>query len=194
MSDELVVALAGPFPPVMHLLTLHLPDDRVVRLTDGGFVVWGDEVWTARDSLFGTVGALPEIEDGVTGGAARWDVTLLPEDAEAIAILSAPAAQGSLVTLHLASVTRATGLMAGEPDLLMRARLDIARLAVGANDRSVILECQTEAEMQLAPRNEQRLTDGFLKQAFPGARGLEYLTELGRPIYWRKDAPRDAIK
>lgn len=193
MHNDLVVALSGVFPTVTHLLTLHLPDETI-RLTDGGFVVWGDHTWRARHDSYGTIGALPEIEDGVTGGSPRWDVTILPGSDEAIAALAEPEAQGSLITLHLGAVDRATGALEGEPELLMRAFLDIPREAVGANDRSVILECMTEAELQLSPRNEQRLTDAFHKQAWPGEQGLEYLSELGRPIYWREDAPRGAIK
>lgn len=191
MDSALIDALEANSPTTVLLLTVVLPGGTI-RLTDGGFVVWSGNTYDSRDEVYGTMGAVEEIEDGVDNTAGLCAITVLPPDDTALAALASPLVQGAPVTVHLGAVNRLTGLLEGEPELLFRGELNYARLGVG-DSWSLVLECTTEEGRQLEPNAAQMLTDSFHKSVWPGERGFEHVIELGRPIYWREDTPRGAI-
>jgi len=182
VDTALIAALKAQAPLTVLLTTLTLPD-RTVRLTDGGFVDWSGSTYRARDDLYGVLSQIEEIDDGADDQATRCAITILPPDAVAMAQLANPATQGAPVTVHLGAVTRETGLLLGEPDLLFQGELDFGRLGVGES-WSLILECGTEEARCLEPNADQRLSDPYHKAIWPGERGFEHVTDTTRKIHW----------
>jgi hypothetical protein len=191
MDSSLIAALQAASPTVVVLVTMTLPD-ATIRWTDGGFVVWGSDTWSVEDETYGALSAVESIEDGLTDGATVCALTISPKDLDAVSELSDPAAQGSIVTVHLGAVDRATGLLIGEPELLFRGEVDQPRLGVG-DELTLILDLITQEARMLEPNDQQRLTDAFHQTAFPGERGLENLPKVDKPIWWRADDPRNAV-
>lgn len=191
MDEDLIEALEGPAPVIVHLVTVELPDTTLRWTYEGGFVVWGANTYQFSDAAYGVLGRLSEMEDGVTGNATPLDLSILC-DTEAMADLIAPDVQGSLVTVHLGAVDRATGLLVGEPELLFRAELDQPNIAAGPS-LGLDFQCITEEARCLEPNEEQRLTSAFHKSVWPGELGYDFVTDLEQKVYWRMDDPTNAV-
>src|SRR3546814_520081 len=108
-TPAMETALAAETPLVVGLLKIELPD-ATIRLLDGsGQLVFDGETYTGRDPVFGSLAAVEAIEDGVGDEAPALNFTLLPASDAASAELASPDMQGSVVSLWLAAVDRATG-------------------------------------------------------------------------------------
>ncbi len=190
MDAALIAALEAAAPTEVVLVTITL-SGATIRWTNGGFVEWDSETYEAEDATYGFLSSVEEITDGVTGEATVCAIGINC-DATALALLVAPAVQGSLVTVHLGSVNRATGALIGEPELLFRGELDQPRLSVG--DGSLIYDCITEEARMLEPNEEQRLTDSFQKSVWPGDDGYEAVVETEAEVYWRQDDTRSPYR
>src|SRR3546814_12965143 len=117
-------ALAAETPLVVGLLKIELPD-ATIRLLDGsGQLVFDGETYTGRDPVFGSLAAVEAIEDGVGDEAPALNFTLLPASDAASAELASPDMQGSVVSLWLAAVDRATGAVIPAPLLPFTGELD----------------------------------------------------------------------
>lgn len=191
MDAALIAALEAASPCVVHLVTLTLPD-RTVRWTDGGFVVWAGQTYAARDAVHGVIDALEDVEDGVSDGATTWDIDLFPPSDESWALLTAPEAQGSPLTVHRGAVNRQTGLLIGTPEPLHAVELDTPRLS-GAGER-LTYGCVTADALLLEPNDGQTLSHSFHTWVWgTGELGLANVTTLPRKRYWRADTPNNAI-
>ncbi len=162
--------------------------DFTLRLTTGGFLVWGSELFVQRDPTFGTLGDLPVFEDGIDSQTTRADFTLYPADHAALATLADRKHQRSLVEVFDACVDPDTGLMEGEPDPLFRGEYDFARYTIGSSEE-LIIECGTEESRLNEPNEDRRLSDPHHRDIWPGELGLSHVTGVGRKIYWRADQP-----
>lgn len=185
MDSSLITGLEGKAPFVATLYTLTLPGGTY-RWTDGGFVVWGGNTYRARNSL-GVISESEEISDGIDSEATINAVTFFPSDDTAFDSLSAFAAQGSVITTHLAAIDFETGLLIGTPEELLRAEFDEPRLADNGN--ALIVDCITEESRMLEDNDERRLTDPFHQSAWPGELGLSNVSASVLHRYWRKDRP-----
>lgn len=162
--------------------------DFTLRLTTGGFLVWGAELFLQRDPTYGTLGDLPIFEDGVDSQTTRADFTLYPSSHDAMVALANRKHQRALVEVFDAAVDPDTGLMIGEPDVLFRGEYDFARYVIGSSEELVI-ECGTEEARLNEPNEDRRLSHPFHQSVWPGELGLIYVTGVGRKIYWRASEP-----
>ena len=190
MDPDLIDELEGPAPLGVHLVTVTLPGDTI-RWTDGGFVVWDAQTYREVDATFGTLSELEAVEDGAGDQATSWAITIMPPIA-AVTDLAAEEAQGSVITLHLGAVDRATGLLVGGPELLQRVELDVASLGV-SSDLTVNLECITEEARMLEPNEERIQSDAFHQKVWPGELHYEFQTRAKIKVYWRADDPNNAL-
>ncbi|RZJ01812.1 MAG: hypothetical protein EON90_02045 [Brevundimonas sp.] len=190
MDADLILSLEGAAPTPILLVTVTL-NSATVRWTDGGFAIWDGQTYESEDAIYGVLGAVGEIEDGADGQATVCDLTILCDQA-ALLLWIDPAEQGSLVTVHVGSMNRPTGLLIGEPELLFRGELDQPRLGVGPS-QSLIYDCITEEARMLEANEEQRLTDSFHQSVWPGELGYDKVTDLEQKVYWRADDPNEAI-
>ncbi len=191
MDADLIAELASAAPVTAILVDIDLGGGDVARWTDGGFVYWGEELYEARNE-YGVLSEVGEISDGVDGEASSCSITVIPADNDAFATFIAPGTQGALVNIHLAAVDFQTGLMVGEPDLLMRCELDVPRLTMGGG--ALTLDTITEEARMLEINDERRLTDSFHQSVWPGDLGYSNVTGLKVKIYWRATDPNNAIR
>lgn len=162
--------------------------DFTLRLTTGGFLFWGSELFIQRDRTYGTLGDLPLFEDGIDSQTTRADFTLFPASHAALAALADRKHQRSLVEVFDACVDPDTGLMVGEPDPLFRGEYDFARYTIGSTEE-LIIECGTEEARLNEPNEDRRLSDPHHRDIWPGELGMSHVTGVGRKIYWRADQP-----
>lgn len=190
MDAALITAFEAAAPTEVLLVTITLPS-ATIRWTNGGFIPWGANTYSAENATYGVLASVESIEDGVTGGATVCALTIHCDGA-ALALLIAPAVQGSLVTVHLGAVNRSTGVLIGEPELLFRGELDQPRLSVG--EGALVYDCITEEARMLEANEEQRLTDSFQKSVWPADEGYEHVVETEAEVYWRQDDPRNPYR
>jgi hypothetical protein len=175
-----------------HLVTATLRTGGVVRwLLGGGFVIWDGETYEAKDETYGSLSSISELEDGVGDDGAPVEVVIQPPSLASLEDLSAADLQGSKVTIHLAAVDEATGLLIGEPYRLHVGYLD--RPAYGVGRRRLVYEILTAEALALEPNEEQRQSDAFHQDIWPGERGYEYQTDGTKIVFWREDDPNNAI-
>jgi hypothetical protein len=101
----MLAALKLRNPVLAFLLRIELPSGRIVRLLDGaGFAIWNDEVFTGEDPEFGVIAGFGDFTESEGTEAPRQSVGLLFKSNAALAQLTAPAAQGSPVSIWAAAV------------------------------------------------------------------------------------------
>lgn len=190
MDADLIAELASAAPITVLLVSVEIDEETTVRWTDGGFVFWGDDLYEAKTD-FGVISEISELSDGVDGEASSASLTVLPADDEAFGVLIDPATQGATVNISLGAVDFQTGALIGEPDLLLRCEVDVARLT--RTGEALILDCITEEARMLEVNDERRLTDSFHQSVWPGELGYANVTGLDTKIYWRANDPNNAI-
>lgn len=166
--------------------------DFTLRLTTGGFVIWGNELFIQRDRTFGTLADLPTFEDGIDSQTTRVDLGFYPADDLAMASMADRKHQSSLIEVYDCSLDGDTGLLVGEPDLLFQGETDLGRVVIGQTTE-LIWQCETEDALLNEPNEDRRLSDPFHQSIWPGELGLIHVTGIGRKIYWRANAPAGSI-
>ena len=190
--DLLLVAHIKAGGPLVHLVTATLPDATIRWTLEGGFVGWGDHIWTARDATYGALDSISEITDGIDDDASPVTLSIIAPTISSIADLAAADAQGAAVTIHLAGIDRQTGHLVGQPYLLFTGDLDQPRLLDGP-ERRLEYDILPADAFGLQPNEEQRQSDAFHKSIWVGERGYEHQTEGRKIVFWRDDDPNNAI-
>src|SRR6478735_3443351 len=112
------------------LVKIEFPDYEL-RLCDGGFVDWGDDRYLSRDPVFGVIGAMETIGEGVGEEVPVIGLTLLPPSETPTSTLAAPGYQTSRVRFWLAELDVDTGTLDGTPELQLDGQIDQITLAFG---------------------------------------------------------------
>jgi hypothetical protein len=172
------VALAG-------LVKIELPS-ATIRLCDGGRIVWGAEVYRARDADFGMIAGVQSLSEGGGDELAPLQMTLATPSGAAAADLVVPAFQGSRVRFWQAVFDVATGEVTGDPVLKFDGLLDQARLSFdGSLTTTVIAQAARLFEMNTG----NSLSPGFHKSVWSGETGHDNATGIGRAVAWGVTAP-----
>lgn len=191
MHADLIAALKAGWP-IVHMITVTLPD-RTVRWTlERGFVKWGGETYKARDAVYGVLDSISDITDGIDDDASPVQITIIPPDLTSLAALAASDAQGGWVTIHLGAKNPSTGVLVSEPYQLHLGELDQPRLITG-KVRKLEYDIITGEARGLQPNEEQRQTDAFHQYIWAGELGNEYATDGTKRVWWRADEPKNAI-
>jgi len=189
VDSALVTALQAPAPTKATLVRFDLPGGALC-LTDGGFVVFdagdgeGDETYLGRHPTYGVLGSVPSIKDGAEAQTTRVDIVILPASEAAVTALKSPTLQGVRVQWWEGAINRATGALAGEPELKFDGEFDRARMTVG-DSWALTMECGTQAERQLEPNADWRLNHSFHSLIWPGELGLIFVDGVTRKKEWR---------
>lgn len=85
------------------LIKIELPE-ATLHLCDGGFVIWDGDTFYNTDPVFGSIGAIEPLSEGVGDSAPALRLTFLPASTAAAADLSQPSWQGSRVRMWIAEV------------------------------------------------------------------------------------------
>ena len=187
MDSASIAARSGVAPTITQIVKWETAD-FTIRWAAGGYIVWGSEVFVSNDLTYGTLNDMPTFSDGVDSQNTRADFTILPASQEALAAMANRKHQNTLIRAWDVDVDPQTGLMIGTPDPLFRGEADFVRLIAG--DRlEIVLECGTEEARLNSPNEDRRLSAPHHRSVWPGEAGLDFVTGLGRKIYWRQSQP-----
>lgn len=173
------------------LLKIELPD-ATVRLCDGGFVVFEGETYRSTDEVFGGIGSLQPLTEGIGEEIPALELTLNPAGASAPADLSQPGFQKSSVRLWVGEMDIDAGTLVGDPDLLFFGQIDQSVLRVGRSTRDLAMTIVSTLE-RLFMRNEgNSLSPVFHKSVWSGETGHDNATGLTVPVAWGVEKSRGA--
>ena len=197
MSFRLTPAMAAELrlgrSPVVPLVEVELPAYTLRHLVGAGELLWNGKLFTGVDDRFGSLIAAGTLKDGVADEAPDWDITFCPPDSAAVADLTAATAQGGDVRAWLAVVDRASGQVVPEPLQLFAGELDVARLRVGENERTVEWRCTSALEVFHDQEIGAKLSHGFHQLVWPGENGLANMTGIERTSYWGVEKPPSGV-
>lgn len=170
------------------LCKIELPA-ATIRLTDGGFIQWGGELFVSKDSVFGTIASIDELSEGIEAEVPALDMSMIPSSTAAAADLSQPGFQRSRVRFWLAEFDRQTGLLDGTPDLLFDGQIDQTTFRAGREARELTMTIVSTAERLFELNIGNSLSPSFHKSIWPGETGHDNATGLGKPVAWGVEAP-----
>lgn len=169
------------------LMKLELPDFNVL-LCDGGFIEYDSEQYRDNDAVFGTIGTLEALSEGVGDEVPALEVTFLPPGTSEPGDLSQPGFQQSRARFWIGEYDWATGALTGDPDLMFDGQLDRTQLTVGA-ERSLAVSVVSLAERLFELNIGNSLNPSFHKSVWPGELGHDNATGLSVPIAWGAERP-----
>lgn len=170
------------------LIKIELPEATLL-LCDGGFVIWGGDTFFNTDPVFGSIGAIEPLSEGVGDSAPALRLTFLPASTAAAADLSQPSWQGSRVRMWIAEVNLSTNAVIGTPDLMFDGQTDSTELVIGKGKRELVMDVVSSAERLFVIDEANTLSDRFHKSLYPGERGEENATGVGVGVAWGTSGP-----
>lgn len=165
------------------LIRIDLPG-QTIRLTDGGFIVWGVATYASKDALFGTIGTLEGLSEGADEEVPALSLTMLPPDSSSPGELSQPGFQQSRVRLWLGEYDAETGVLVGSPDILFDGQIDQTTFTEGRDVRELAMSIVSSAERLFERNIGNSLSPTFHKSVWPGETGNDNATGLNRQVAW----------
>ena len=191
MESINIAAWKVSHPHAFIALELVLPE-RTVRLTSGGTVVFGSQIYHPEDADIGVLSEVGEIEDGEVGEATAPDLSFAAYTDAGVVELSG--AQGSAWTLYWGLVNPETGAVIGTPETVTSGYLNVGALGFGPGKRALSFSSYTEEQFQLLDDSQRRLNPAHHKSIWPGETGLDNVTEYDRKVFWRADDPPRSVR
>jgi len=170
------------------LLQIDLPE-ATLRYCDGGFFEFNGGTFRAKDPVFGTVGAVQSLSEGVGDSVPALTMTLLPPDTSSAAEIAKPGHQTARVRFWVAEYDVATGVVTSS-DVQFDGQIDQSELKVGKGAKELTVSVVSLAERLFEGNIGNSLNSTFHKSVWPGERGHDNATGLGVPIAWGTEAPR----
>jgi hypothetical protein len=174
------VALTG-------LVQIDLPE-TTLRYCDGGFFVFGGETFRSEDPMFGTIGALQTMREGVGDTVPALTMTLLPANDAAPADISKPGHQTSRVRFWIAEYDVATGVI-GSSEVMFDGQIDRTNLTVGRGTKTLDVSIVSLAERLFEGNIGNTLNPTWHKSVWPGETGHDNATGLSVPVAWGTENP-----
>lgn len=165
------------------LLKIELPD-ATVRLCDGGFVPWDSETFVSADPVFGSIGAVEAVSEGIAESVPALDLTLLPTDLAGPEDLSQPGFQRSRVRFWLAEYSPDAGILIGDPEPMFDGQIDQSTLRAGRGSLSLEMAVVSNLERLFTRNRGNSLNPRWHKSVWPGETGHDNATGLAIPVAW----------
>lgn len=192
LDASLDTALKGAAPLVCLLLKTELPGHTITVLDGAGEVVFNAETYTGSDSVYGTLDGVETVTEQVGTEAPMLRLTFLPATLAALADITAPANQGSPVSVWFGAISPA-GLLIGEPEPLFIGEMDTADVDAGGPSTVIAINVASAWERLFDLGEGQRLNNAFIQSIYSGAKGAEFVIAIQRDLPWGYDAPRPAV-
>lgn len=170
------------------LIAIDFPG-HALRLCEGGFVDWNGEIYRADDPVFGTLGEIEDLSEGVGEEVPVFNMTLLPPGTTTPAQLSQPGYQSSTARFWIGEYDPDTGRLSGAPDLQFEGEVDQTNLVFGADSRVLEMTIVSGAARLLERNIGNSLNPAWHKSIWPGETGHDNATGTDRPIAWGVEAP-----
>lgn len=196
-------ALGQAFVPDFCAVEILLPSGPIRLLAGGSQVTFPvedlatgvaeNQTFLSEDPTFGTLGGLESVGEGLGTSAPKMRLGLAPPTHAAAALLNQPINQGASVRLWYGVLNYMTGEVIPSPELLFWGFLNQPRFAGGRQNRAVEYDVASALDSLFANSEGQRLNHQTLTKAFPGARGLEYVSDIERNLPWGSNAARSPL-
>jgi len=160
-----------------------------VLLCDGGFVTFNGETYRSKDAVFGTIGSIQAMAEGVGNEVPALEMTLLPPGDTTPGEMSQPGFQTSRVRFWIGEYDVDTGTLDGTPDIVFDGQLDRTMLTVGAS-RELAVSVVSLAERLFELNIGNSLSPNFHKSVWPGELGHDNASGLSIPVAWGVESPR----
>jgi hypothetical protein len=193
LDSALDTALKGAAPIVVLMVRIDFPDGTLRLLDGAGQVVFDGATWFGEDATYGTLDGVETISDQVGTEAPMIRLTLLPASLGALAAITNPVNQNSLVRVWLGSIDPVTGALIGVPESLFMGVVDTADVDVDKNRTVIVINVASAWERLFEANEAQRLNNSFIQSLYPGALGASFVIAIQRNLPWGYDAPRPAV-
>jgi hypothetical protein len=185
------MALSDNFITLALLARLDLPGGTV-RLSLGGLVKWGSDLFVPDDAIWGSIDVPQDIDEAIGDLSPESTLSLhIPGEVDLDDVFD-EAILGSRVQIWQAEVTPATGTVSGTPQRLCDMLID--KLRWSPVRRTLSLEMVTRAE-RLFLRNRGNVAgSAHHKSIFPGEKGFDNCTDVPGQVAWGiGGAPRGTL-
>jgi hypothetical protein len=170
------------------LLKIELPE-RILRFCDGGFITFQGEVYRSKDDVFGTIGGVQPLSEGVGDSVPALQITLLPPDTTSPALLSRPGHQKARVQFWVAEYDPETGAVLAS-DKQFDGQVDQTVFTVGKGERQLTVSIVSLAERLFEGNIGNSLSPTFHKSVWSGERGHDNASGLTVPVAWGVESGR----
>lgn len=171
------------------LLKIEFPT-RTVRLCDGAFFTFADELYQSSDQVFGNIASLESLSEGVGNEVPALELTLQPPGTTPAADLSQPSFQQARARFWIAEFNPDTYQIIGTPDLAFDGQVDQTSIRVGRGERTLAISVVSTAERLFERNIGNTLSPSFHKSIWgPGELGHDNATGLKVPIAWGVASP-----
>lgn len=174
------------------LLEIALPS-HTIRVCEGGFVRWGANLFESADPVFGVVGSVGELSEGVGEEVPVFELSFLPPGTTPPAQLSQPGYQSSVAQFWIGEIDIDAGTLVGTPELQFVGEVDQTEIEFARDRRTVSMTIVSAAARLLERNIGNGLTASWHKSVWPGETGHDQGTGLGRQVAWGVEAPRGSF-
>lgn len=194
LSPQLAAALRGDRPLLCGLVEIQLPNHDLL-LVDGAIeLMVGNRWFVGRDEIYGVLDTIKGLTDSIGDQAPSLTIGLIPSTTAALAALIDPGVQGSQVTVSIACVDMATGLVVPDPYVLFTGELDVPSVKWASRDRRLEYKVTSVAERLFATEEGKRLSDTWHQSVWPGELGLAMVTEVEAYVPWGQKLDLTAVE
>lgn len=165
------------------LLRIDLPG-ATVRLCDGGFMAWDADVFRSSDQVYGSIGSLAALSEGIAESVPALDLTLLPTALAAAEDLVQPGFQRSRVRFWIGEFSPDAGTLIGAPEAMFDGQIDQATLVEGRGERRLELSIVSNLERLFTRNRGNSLNPRWHKSVWPAESGHDNATGLAIPVAW----------
>ncbi len=170
------------------LIKIEFPG-HTVRLCDGGFMEFDGETYRSTDSVFGALGGIEGLSEGVGEEVPVFELTLLPPGTTPAEDLSQPGYQTARARFWIGEYDVDAGTLNATPDLQFEGQLDQTTLNFGRGERTLALSIVSTTARLLERNIGNSLNPSWHKSIWPGETGHDNATGLGRNVAWGVEAP-----
>lgn len=168
---------------IISLVRIDLPTASI-RLCDGGFITYGGDTYRGLDPVFGTIGDVRGLTEGIGDEIPALEMTLLPPMSSAPSDLSRPGYQNSIVQMMVGEYSETTGAFLSPPDLMFHGQIDQMTMIAGKERRELSLTIVSTAERMFLNNDGNTLTPRWHQSIWPGERGHDNAVGLTIPVAW----------
>lgn len=169
------------------LLRIELPS-RTLRYCDGAFFTYNSELYRPSDDVYGTIGQIEAVTEGVGDFVPAITMTLLIPDATVAADVTTPGNQKSRAVFTIAEYDAETGVISSA-QTQFDGQLDQSVFVVGRGKKELGVSIVSLAERLFEGNIGNTLNPTFHKSVWPGEKGHDNATGLAVNVAWGVEAP-----
>ena len=191
LTSGMVTALAAKEALIFHAVKIAL-SGATIRLLDGaGSVTFNSETFTGKDATYGTLGGIEAIREEIGLEAPRSRLLILPPSTSAVTTLMAEANQGAAISIWMGAITRSTGAVVSDPELLFTGFYDTAKAVGGKNSLSVEIDVASDWDRMFTAEEGARLNTSWHQSIWTGELGLDFVIDSLPDVYWGTKDPAE---